>query len=112
MTTVDSTRIDASEPHSVREALEGSGRSESRAIVDLEQASVRLGSWIAQPGTYSSAGVPLGEWFVVLEGRGELLVGGSEPIELGPGTVVHTGADTPSRLRVDERITKVSLVGR
>lgn len=111
MAAADATRIEDIHPSSVREALDGGGHSESRPIVDLEGASVRLGSWIAEPGQYSSPGVPLGEWFVVVEGVGELLLEGEEPIALTPGTVVRTDARTPSQLRVDEKLSKISLIG-
>jgi Predicted enzyme of the cupin superfamily len=105
------TRIDSGEPASARQSHTGEGMSESRTIVDLENVSVRLGTFIAEPGEYSTNGVPVGEWFVVLEGAGQLFIDGEEPIDLGPGSVVFAEPHLPSRMVVTEKLSKVSLIG-
>lgn len=108
---VEATRIDSGEPASSRQSHVGEGMSQSRTLADLHDVSVRLGTFIAEPGEYSTAGVPVGEWFVVLEGAGTLYVDGEEPIDLAPGVVVWAEAHLPSRMTVTEKLSKVSLIG-
>jgi|GEM_PF-2262295 len=108
---VQATRIDSGEPTSARQSHVGEGMSYSRTLTDVHGDSVRLGTFIAEPGEYSTTGVPVGEWFIVLEGAGQLFVDGEPTIDLAPGVVVWAEAHLPSRMIVTEKLSKVSLIG-
>ena len=111
MAVVEATTVNAGEPVAVRPSGAGVGHSESRTLAEFRDAPLRLGTFIAEPGEYTNPGVPFGEWFVVIEGRGELHVDGQDSIPLSAGVVVRSDAHVPQRMTVTEKLSKVSLIG-
>jgi uncharacterized cupin superfamily protein len=111
MHRVQATTVHAGQPASVRKSGVGSGHSESRTLAEFHDAPLRLGTFVAEPGEYTNPGVPLCEWFIVIEGRGELHVDGQDSIPLSAGVVVHSDAHVAQRMTVTEKLSKVSLVG-
>jgi uncharacterized cupin superfamily protein len=86
------------------------GASYSKGVPTVEGgATVGMGFWKAEPGTYHHPGGPNGETFIVLEGEAVLKVPGQEDVQLRPGVTITIPASMPSSMVVRTLLRKFSV---
>jgi uncharacterized cupin superfamily protein len=112
--TTTSMYFDANEDEGLKPSRlvteETGAASLSASLYDIPSpaGTAHAGIWFAEPGTYNHPGGGH-ETFVVLEGAAEFdLPTGT--VTLGPGSVAHIPAATPTVMRVTETLRKVSVV--
>lgn len=76
---------------------------------DIENGTV-VAVWKAEPGIYSYPGRDLEETFVVVEGEALYSQTGSEPVKIGPGSIVRVAKGVASRLEILSTFRKLATV--
>ncbi|GEO84792.1 MULTISPECIES: cupin domain-containing protein [Alphaproteobacteria] len=76
---------------------------------DIENGTI-VAIWKAEPGIYSYPGRDLEETFIVAEGEALYSQTGSEPVKIGPGSIVHVAKGVASQLEILSTFRKLATV--